>query len=148
MYNPIMKTQTNPSPLVGVGVMVLKDDKVLLSKRKGSHGDGEYAFPGGHLEFGESFENCARREVMEETGIKIKNIRFNRLANTISYKGKHYVDVSLIADYDSGVVELKEPSKAESWGWYSLDRLPKPLFQFCQTAFDSLKSGKIYYDSK
>ena len=43
-------------PKVGVGVMVFKDGKILLAKRKGSHGAGEYAFPGGHLEFGESFE--------------------------------------------------------------------------------------------
>lgn len=60
---------------VGVGVMIFdKDGMILLGKRKGSHGAGEYSFPGGHLEYGESFEECAKREVMEECGIEIKNL--------------------------------------------------------------------------
>ena len=48
----------NPQPQtrVGIGVIILKDGKVLLGKRKGSHGAGEYAFPGGHLEYMESFD--------------------------------------------------------------------------------------------
>src|SRR3989338_3768070 len=44
---------------VGIGVLIFKEGKVLLCKRKGSHGSGEYAFPGGHLEYMESFTECA-----------------------------------------------------------------------------------------
>lgn len=143
-----MQSDGSARPFVGIGVMVLRDSKVLLSKRKGSHGNGEYAFPGGHLEFGESILECARREVYEETGIKIKNIKFNRLANVTSYKNKHYVDISLVAEYASGRLELREPEKAESWEWYEINKIPKPLFAFCKTAFESLKTGKIFYDSK
>ena len=80
-------------PKVGVGVMVLKNGKVLIGKRKGAHGAGEWAWPGGHLEYMESFEDCARREVMEETGIEIHNIRFLRLMNLKEYAPKHYVDI-------------------------------------------------------
>jgi 8-oxo-dGTP diphosphatase len=85
-------------PKVGVGVMILKDGKVLLGKRKGSHGEGEYAFPGGHLEYMESFEDCARREVNEECGIEIKNIRFQFLANITKYAPKHYAHIGLLVD--------------------------------------------------
>ena len=56
-------------PRVGIGVFVLKDGKFLLGKRKSSHGEGSWSFPGGHLEFNEELEDCTRREVMEEAGI-------------------------------------------------------------------------------
>ena len=61
-------------PRVGIGVMIFKDNKVLFGKRKGSHGEGEYAFPGGHLDYMETIEDCAKRETFEETGIEIENI--------------------------------------------------------------------------
>ena len=64
-----------PAPQVGVGVLILRDGKVLLGRRKGSHGAGCWSAPGGHLEFGETLEDCAAREVLEETGLKIRNRR-------------------------------------------------------------------------
>lgn len=59
-------------PRVGVGVFVLNSQGyILLGKRLGSHGSGTLALPGGHLELHESFEECAIREVLEETGIEL-----------------------------------------------------------------------------
>ena len=80
-----MESQSENRPKVGLGVMVVKDGKVLLGKRKGSHGQGEYAWPGGHMEYMESFEECAKREVKEETGIEIADITFLRLMNLKMY---------------------------------------------------------------
>jgi 8-oxo-dGTP diphosphatase len=60
-------------PKVGVGVFIIKDKKILMGKRINSHGEGTWSLPGGHLEFFETFEDCAKREVMEETGLKISN---------------------------------------------------------------------------
>src|SRR5712692_1149689 len=87
---------------VGVGVMILKNGKVLLGLRNGSHGAGEWAFPGGHFEYMETFEDCATRETLEECGVEIQNIRFQLLANLRQYRPKHYVHVGLIADWKSG----------------------------------------------
>lgn len=134
-------------PKVGIGVMVLKDGFVLMGKRQGSHGNGEYAYPGGHLEMGESIEDCARREVAEETGLEIKNIEFLRLANVKKYTGKHYVDIALKAEWKSGEPKNLETEKTADWQWYKLDDLPTPLFEFCVSAFDALATGKNYYDS-
>lgn len=134
-------------PKVGIGVMIIKDSKVLLARRKGAHGAGEYAFPGGHLEFMESYIECARREVREEAGIEIKNIRFQFLANVKKYGGKHYVHIGLTADWKSGTPKVLEPDRSEEWEWFSFSRLPKPVFEMCRLSFDSYKTGRNFYDS-
>ncbi len=144
----MITSQSENRPRVGIGVMVFKDGKVLVQKRKSALGNGEYAWPGGHLEHMESFEACAKRETMEECGIEIENVRFLRLANVTAYPPKHYVDIALIADWKSGEPQVLEPEKSENWAWYELDKLPQPLFEFCKLSVDSLKTGKNYYDSK
>lgn len=118
-------------PKVGVGVFVVKDGKVLLGKRKNAHGEGGWCFPGGHLELNESWEECAKRETLEETGLTIKNIRFSTATNDIFEKeGKHYITLFMIAEYDSGEVKIMEPDKCEKWDWFEWDerKLPNPLF--------------------
>ncbi len=135
-------------PQVGVGVMIFFKGKILLGKRKGSHGEGEYAFPGGHLDYLETIESCAKRETFEETGLVIKNIKFQFLANVRHYKPKHYLHIGVIADYQSGRVQLREPEKCESWGWYDLNKLPKPLFKMVKLAIVSYRTKKIYFDKQ
>lgn len=116
-------------PKVGIGVAVIKDGKVLLGKRKNAHGEGDWCYPGGHLEYGESFEDCAVREVREEAGIEIQNVRFGIVTNDIfSDENKHYITICLVADYASGEVHVREPDKCAQWQWYDWDSLPTPLF--------------------
>lgn len=126
--------------------MIFKDGKVLLAKRKGSHGAGEYAFPGGHLEYLESFEDCAKRETKEECGIEIENIKFQFVANVTKYAPKHYVHLGLVADWKSGDPVVLEPEKSESWDWYDPNNLPEPIFEFCKLTFESYANGCRYYD--
>ncbi len=136
------------TPKAGVGVMILKDGKVLITKRKSSHGAGQYAFPGGHLEYMESFEECAIRETREECGIEIKNIQFQFLANLKKYAPKHYVHIGLIAEWASGEAQTLEPEKSEDWVWYDVDKLPQgEYFETCTVAFDAFKNNKNYYPS-
>ncbi len=133
-------------PKVGVGVMIIKEGKILLGKRRGSHGEGEYAFPGGHLEHMESFEKCARRETLEECGIEIENIRFLYLYNMRKYAPKHYVHIGLIANWKVGEPKVLESEKCESWGWYEIENLPTPLFDACEISIKALKENKNYFD--
>jgi 8-oxo-dGTP diphosphatase len=116
-------------PKVGVGVIVIKDGKVLLGKRKGAHGEGSWAFPGGHLEFGESIEDCAKREVMEEVGITIKQIEKFTFTNDIfAEENKHYITCYVRAMYDSGEVQIMEPHKCEGWDWFEWNKFPENIF--------------------
>lgn len=116
-------------PKVGVGVIILKDNKVLMGKRKNAHGEGTWSFPGGHLEFNEELEECAKREALEETGIEIKNIRLGTATNDIfREEEKHYITLFMISEYDSGEVRVMEPDKCELWEWFEWDNLPSPVF--------------------
>ncbi len=135
-------------PLTGVGVMVTREGKVLLGKRKNAHGAGEYAFPGGHLEHMEGFEECARREVAEETGIEIENVRFHLLANMTQYAPKHYVHIGMMADWRSGEPRVLEPDKCEGWGWYDPDNLPGKLFAACEMALYAYKNNITFLDKE
>lgn len=128
-------------PFVGISVLVVKQGKLLLGKRRGSHGAGEYAAPGGHLEHLESFQFCAAREVMEEAGIEIGPLRFLRVLNATQYAPKHYVNLAFVADWKAGEPEVREPDKIERWDWYSIDDLPSPLFAMLPSAIKILRHG-------
>ena len=119
----------NNRPEVGVGVIVRRGKLVLLGRRKNAHGSGTWSFPGGHLEFNESVADCASREVFEETGLRVKNIRNGPFTNDIfEAEGKHYVTLFVVSDYDSGDLMVREPEKCEEWGWFDWSKLPQPIF--------------------
>lgn len=116
-------------PAVGVGVFVFKGSKFLLGKRIGEHGKNTWSVPGGHLEYGEDFEECAKREVLEETGVKIKNIRFYTTVNNVFHsEKKHSITVFMFSDWASGAPKTIEHDKFVDVGWFSFKKLPEPLF--------------------
>lgn len=132
-------------PRVGVGVFIFKDGKFLMGRRKGSHGEDDWSLPGGHLEFGESPERTAAREVKEETGMRIKNIRFGALTNDVFVgDNKHYVSIWMIGEWDSGEPIITEPDKYIDQQWFDFDALPRPLFQ----PWLQLLDGQFFDDLK
>ncbi|KAF5450131.1 hypothetical protein F2P56_030506 [Juglans regia] len=120
-------------PRVGVAVFLLSGKAVLLGRRRSSIGDSTFALPGGHLEFGESFEECAARELKEETGLDIDKVEYLTVTNTLFLeepKPSHYVTIfmrAFLADPNQ-VPQNLEPQKCDGWDWYDWDNLPKPLF--------------------
>ncbi|CAL5421495.1 unnamed protein product [Camellia sinensis] len=124
-----------PTPKVGVAVVLVKDGrKVLLGRRLTSIGYNTFALPGGHLEFGESFEECAAREMKEETGLDIEKIEFLTATNNFfSEDGKPHVHLvcifmrAVLADPHQ-VPQNLEPEKCGGWDWYDWNKFPKPLF--------------------
>ncbi|MCB0091944.1 MAG: NUDIX domain-containing protein [Caldilineaceae bacterium] len=116
-------------PYIGIGVIIQRDKRILLGKRKGAHGEGCWQFPGGHLEFFEEIETCARREVLEETGLHIANLRAGPFTNDLFVaEGKHYVTLFVLADYVDGEAQVLEPHKCTQWSWFAWADLPSPLF--------------------
>lgn len=117
-------------PKVGVAVIVQRGDHVLLGLRRStSHGDGCWQFPGGHLEDGESVEECAAREALEETGLEVSNLRLGPWTDDhFVAERKHYVTLYVLADAPHGEPRVMEPTKCAEWRWCGWDALPAPLF--------------------
>ncbi|KAH7549156.1 glycoside hydrolase family 26 protein [Bipolaris maydis] len=81
-------------PKVGVGVIIHDEaGNIIMGERAGSHGAGTFQCPGGHLEYSESFAETAAREVLEETGLVVGNIKFLTATNDVFGEGKHYVTI-------------------------------------------------------
>lgn len=106
-------------PRVGVGAVVLHEGKLLMLKRAGSHGADTWAIPGGHLEAGETPEDAAEREVLEETDVTVRATR--RLPYTHdSVEGRDYVTLFILCEYVRGFACTTEPEKCPYVGWLLL----------------------------
>lgn len=116
-------------PQVGTAMIITRDDKVLLMKRKRPHGKGTWSTPGGHLDFGETLEGCAARESKEEVGLDVTDIRFHSVTNDVfEEEGKHYVTIWMEGKSVLGEPHIASEDEAEEIGWYAWDALPQPLF--------------------
>ncbi|HDR53582.1 MAG TPA: NUDIX domain-containing protein [archaeon] len=113
---------------VGVGVILLREGRVLLGKRKYGSGKGQWAFPGGHLELDESVEACAIRELKEETGLDLLEPRMGPFTNDIFDPESHYITLYVIADWTGGEPRNRESNKCGGWEWSDWDNLREPLF--------------------
>ena len=124
-------------PKVGVAVIVLKDDRILIGKRMSGVGKGTWALPGGKLEFGESWEECAKRELKEETGIEVKNLSFVYVTNDITpeYNNTHYITIFMKGEYASGEVSVNEPDKIAEFQWSEWENIPHPRFSHLENLF-------------
>ncbi|CAH7305978.1 NUDIX domain-containing protein [Vibrio sp. 070316B] len=114
---------------VGVAAVIFREGRILLGERIGSHGANTWATPGGHLELGESIEECAQRETLEETGLEVGDFKKLGFTNDIFEKeGKHYVTLYVVATSTSSEPQVMEPHQCKQWQWFDLDELPEPLF--------------------
>ncbi|KAI0977542.1 NUDIX hydrolase domain-like protein [Xylaria arbuscula] len=128
-----MATTEVPKVRVGVGAFILasknedvKNPRFLVGQRINAHGSGTYALPGGHLEFGETPEQCAAREVSEETGLKVTNVRFMTATNDyMPEDNKHYITLFVVCERedDKDKAENLEPHKCAGWEWIDWETL-------------------------
>ena len=122
---------------IGVAVVVRRGDEVLLLRRLNAHGAGTWAVPGGHLEFGESPEGCAARELREETGLQVAKLRFRAITNDVFAEiGKHYITIWMEGQWEAGEASVAAPGEASEVGWFAASNLPQPLFLPLQHLID------------
>lgn len=136
-----------PITIVSVNVFVFRDGKLLLGKRKGGQAAGEWGTPSGRLEHMEGIEACARRELMEECGIEVGELRFSSVANVTAYPPRHVVLLTFVAEWKSGEVANKEPEKCEELGWFDVDHLPEPMTDGMRKAIEAYRTEKPFFDA-
>ncbi|MFA5270185.1 MAG: NUDIX domain-containing protein [Patescibacteria group bacterium] len=112
---------------VGINILVVKDDRLLLGKRKNVYGNGTWGLPGGHLETGESLKDAAARELSEETDLQVKSFDFSNIVNDRS-GGQHRLQIGFAAHQVTGTPIVKEPERCAEWRWFKLNELPSDLF--------------------
>jgi len=134
-------------PRIGIGVLIKNEQgQALFGLRKGVH-DEEWCFPGGHLDFGETIFETARREVKEETGLDTDEFKLISVSDGIPYiktDNKHYVTIGVVAVYNGDEPKLMEPEKCKQWKWLSLDNLPENMFEPTEAIIENYKAGKVY----
>ncbi|MBI4093185.1 MAG: NUDIX domain-containing protein [Candidatus Kerfeldbacteria bacterium] len=146
-----MENAQNNSVGVGVGVILEKDGKILLgrrhpdAKKAGSalHGEGTWTLPGGKIHFGETLEECARRETLEETGLTLGPLQIVSVADDIVYDA-HYVTIGFVCREFHAEPRVMEPEKITKWRWFDPEHLPQPLFSASKRVIDNFLAGKIY----
>jgi len=135
---------------VHVGVQAIVLDKtgqsVLLGKRLNVFGHGEWSLPGGHLEVGESIEECAVRELREETMLQtgIEAMQVKCLASTIGSNGAHHIQIGVLAEKWRGKPKIGEPHKCSEIKFFPLDNLPEPVFSSSRPILDKFKREVFY----
>lgn len=140
---------SNQEVKVGVAVFVFKNSSFPMLKRKGSHGQGQWAIPGGKLEFGESIEHCASRECLEELGIEIQELKILGITNDIfTAEGRHYITIWIAANHKKGEPSIMEPEKCSEIGWFDLENLPKPLFLPLENIIGTPLWYRAYFEQK
>lgn len=101
--------------------------------------------PGGKLEFGESFEQGAIREVFEETGIDVSSELLEVISLTNDMvPDAHFVTIGLICRGFNGEPQVTEPDEITQWKWFALDNLPSPLFEPSKKIILNYTDKKIY----
>ncbi len=141
-----------PEPTVGA-IIFNPDNKILLCK---SHKwNNKYVIPGGHIELGEKMEEALKREILEETGLEIYDIKLISLKESVFsdtfHKGKHFIFIDYTCRTNSYEVTLND--EAEEYEWvdlreidnYELGGFVKSLLMELKNSKESQNKVEIFY---
>lgn len=115
---------------VGVNNFIVKDGKILLGLRKNVFGHDTWGLPGGHIEYNESIQQCAKRELYEETGLRCSKFDIIDVVSQYQAVSNNYLQIGVIAISPKGKIKVKEPEKCSRLEWFPLTKLPKNIFEY------------------
>lgn len=126
---------------IGVVMMVIREDNAfLISQRRSKHGHGKWSAAGGHLEYGESFEMAAMRELHEEAGdsIIVSDPKLWTVTNSVYHEeeDRQSIAIFMCSRYLGGVPERAEPDKNWEWDWFLWHDIPFPRMDNLQALYE------------
>jgi len=131
-------------PGLGVGLVIVRDGKILLYKRVKPPEPGHWSIPGGKVDHMETAASAASREATEETGLLIGVTEFLCTTELISSEDRHHwISLIYMTQDISGEPQLVEPDKLSDFGWFGRDDLPSPLSAFAQAAIANLNENEF-----
>jgi 8-oxo-dGTP diphosphatase len=107
-------------PVVGIGVAIIKDGKIVLIKRGNEPSKGKWSVPGGLVELGEKLEDAVVREAKEETCLEVENPRLIDVVDNVDLDeyGKvkyHYVIIDYLIQVKSGTIQAASDAAELRW---------------------------------
>jgi predicted alpha/beta hydrolase family esterase/ADP-ribose pyrophosphatase YjhB (NUDIX family) len=130
---------------IGINCIV-KNEKgeILLGKRKNRIGEGTYSLIGGKLKSGESFEECAKRELKEEANIEveIEDLELINIAST--YLENHFIQITLLVKKYKGIPTNMEPNKCDDLRFFDTKHLPENIFLATKPNIELYLENKFY----
>lgn len=108
-------------------VRCLYNSEVLLIKRKNEPFKDYWALPGGFMEINETLEDCARRELKEETNIKINDLFFVKILDKVDRDPRGRVISVVFMAYVDFQIEAKASDDAKELAWFNINELPKNM---------------------
>jgi 8-oxo-dGTP diphosphatase len=142
-----------PRPGVGIGVMLKRDNTVLLGHRHPDpekaksllNGADTWTMPGGKVRYGETFAQAAQRELKEETGIDVPLEDFVPICFGQDHSDQaHFVTIGMFCDHFRGEPKVMEPDQITEWRWWDLRNLPQKIYHPSYKVLTCYKGGTFY----
>lgn len=138
-------------PRVGIAVLFSRDGRILLGKRHDDpakadselHGEGTWTIPGGKLDFHEKPSDGARREAIEECGLKPGRMRLISVSNE-TVPDAHFITLGFLCEDFEGEARVMEPDEITEWGWFKPDGLPGSIFPPTLKVIKNFLDDEIY----
>lgn len=116
------------APRVGCGAVILRGSSILLLRRVNAPEAGAWGIPGGKVDPFETVPDAVRREVEEETGLRLGQLELLCVVDQIDQgEGQHWVAPAYLALTFTGEASLREPAKHDGLEWFDFEALPQPL---------------------
>ncbi|MFH1510717.1 MAG: NUDIX domain-containing protein [Candidatus Woesearchaeota archaeon] len=141
-------TESKDRPKVGCGILIIRENKVLLGKRHDKrnnelHAEGTWTCPGGKQDYQEKMIDCIKREVAEETSLVLAEAEVISVSDDMVHDN-HYVTIGFLATKYSGESKVMEPEKITEWKWFSLTELPYKVYPPSKKLIDNYLNKETY----